>query len=87
MTALVDTPVLVDYLCGHGGAAGVLERERVAAPLLAREITRLEVLAGMRPAEEDTCSPPAAALRRGTGRPDLGASSAPSRRARTPTLG
>ncbi len=52
MTALVDTSVLIDYLRGHQGAAAVLERERVAAPLQASEITRLEVLAGMRPTEE-----------------------------------
>ncbi len=53
MTVLVDTSVLIDYLRGHEGAAAVLERERAAAPLHASEITRLEVLAGMRPAEED----------------------------------
>jgi len=53
VTALVDTSVLIDYLRGHEGAADVLEREREAAPLQASEITRLEVLAGMRPAEED----------------------------------
>ncbi len=53
MTALVDTSVLIDYLRGHEGAAAVLERERVAAPLQSSEITRLEVLAGMRPAEQD----------------------------------
>jgi predicted nucleic acid-binding protein len=53
VTALVDTSVLVDYLRGHPAAAVVLERERSEAPLLASEITRLEVLAGMRPAEED----------------------------------
>jgi len=50
---LVDTSVLIDYLRGHEGAAAVLECERAAAPLHASEITRLEVLAGMRPAEED----------------------------------
>ncbi|MET3806333.1 putative nucleic acid-binding protein [Nakamurella sp. UYEF19] len=52
MTVLVDTAVLIDYLRGHGGAAAVLENARESAPLLASEITRLEVLAGMRPAEE-----------------------------------
>jgi predicted nucleic acid-binding protein len=51
VTALVDTSVLIDYLRGHDAAAAVLERERAAAPLHASEITRLEVLAGMRPAE------------------------------------
>ena len=52
MTAVVDTSVLIDYLRGHAGARQVLERERAAAPLHASEITRLEVLAGMRPGEE-----------------------------------
>lgn len=53
MTALVDTSVLIDYLRGDPRAAAVLEGERAAAPLHASEITRLEVLAGMRPVEED----------------------------------
>ncbi|HVA44184.1 MAG TPA: type II toxin-antitoxin system VapC family toxin [Acidimicrobiales bacterium] len=53
MTALVDTSVLVDYLRGDQRAAGLLEQERAAAPLHASEITRLEILAGMRPGEED----------------------------------
>ncbi len=51
MNALVDTSILIDYLRGRPEAAEVLERERVAGPLQASEITRLEVLAGMRPAE------------------------------------
>lgn len=50
---LVDTSVLIDYLRGHEGAAERLEHERAAAPLQASEITRLEVLAGMRTGEED----------------------------------
>jgi predicted nucleic acid-binding protein len=53
VTALVDTSVLIDYLRGDQQAAEVLERERAAAALHASEITRLEVLAGMQPAEED----------------------------------
>jgi predicted nucleic acid-binding protein len=53
VTALVDTSVLVDYLRGHEQAAELLEQERRAAPLHASEVTRLEILAGMRPAEED----------------------------------
>jgi predicted nucleic acid-binding protein len=53
VTALVDTSVLIDYLRGHEQAAAVLERERASGPLHANEITRLEVLAGMRPVEED----------------------------------
>lgn len=52
MTALVDTSVLIDYLRGHPGAGEVLEAERAVAPLHASEITRLEILAGMRPKEE-----------------------------------
>ncbi len=53
MSVLVDTSVLIDYLRGHQGAADLLEDERAAGALHASEITRLEVLAGMRPAEED----------------------------------
>ncbi len=53
MTALVDTSVLIDYLRGDATAAELLEAERSAEVLHASEITRLEVLAGMRPAEED----------------------------------
>jgi predicted nucleic acid-binding protein len=52
VTALVDTSVLIDYLRGHPGAADLLEQERAAGPLHASEITRLEILAGMRTAEE-----------------------------------
>lgn len=52
MPALVDTSVLIDYLRGHPGAIAVLEDERATAPLQSSEITRLEVLAGMRPVEE-----------------------------------
>lgn len=52
MTALVDTSVLIDYLRGYDDAAAVLEAERADAPLHASEITRLEVLAGMRSGEE-----------------------------------
>lgn len=52
MTALIDTSVLVDHLRGHPGAAAVLQRERRAGRILASEITRLELLAGMRRHEE-----------------------------------
>jgi predicted nucleic acid-binding protein len=52
VTAVVDTSVLIDYLRGHPGAGELLERERAGSPLHASEITRLEVLAGMRPDEE-----------------------------------
>lgn len=53
MTVLVDTSVLVDHLRGHEAAADILEVERLAGVLNASEITRLEVLAGMRANEED----------------------------------
>lgn len=49
MRALVDTSVLIDYLRGHTGAGALLERVRAAGVLHASEITRLEILAGMRP--------------------------------------
>ena len=53
MSTLVDASVLIDYLRGHAGAGDLLERERAAGVLHASEITRIEVLAGMRPTEED----------------------------------
>jgi predicted nucleic acid-binding protein len=53
MTALIDTSVLVDFLRGVEDAAALLERERGLAPLHASEMTRLEVLAGMRTPEQD----------------------------------
>lgn len=53
MSALVDTSILIDYLRGHEAAAGVLEEERAADVLHGSEMARLEVLAGMRPNEED----------------------------------
>jgi predicted nucleic acid-binding protein len=52
VSVLVDTSVLIDYLRGEPAAASTLEGERAAEPLHASGITRLEVLAGMRPAEE-----------------------------------
>jgi len=52
MTALIDTSVLIDYLRGHEPAAAVLESRREAGALHASEITRLELLAGMRRGEE-----------------------------------
>lgn len=52
MAVLVDTSVLIDYLRGDERAAILLERQRALAPLHASEITRLEVLAGMRRGEE-----------------------------------
>jgi predicted nucleic acid-binding protein len=53
VTALVDTSILIDYLRGLPAAGDLLERERAADVLHASEITRIEILAGMRPAEED----------------------------------
>lgn len=52
MSALIDTSILIDYLRGRQAAADVLEREQAAGTLHASEITRLEVLAGMRANEE-----------------------------------
>lgn len=52
MTALVDTSILVDYLRGRPQASALLEAEVAAGALHASEITRLEVLAGMRPSEQ-----------------------------------
>ena len=53
MRPLLDTSVLVDHLRGVPDALDLLERERRAGALHASEVTRLEVLAGMRPREED----------------------------------
>ncbi|MFT4230201.1 MAG: type II toxin-antitoxin system VapC family toxin [Microbacterium sp.] len=52
MSVLVDTSVLVDVLRGEPAAAELLREARMAGPLHASEVTRLEVLAGMRPREE-----------------------------------
>lgn len=53
MTVLVDTSVLIDVLRGEPAAAAALRDARHLGPLHASEVTRLEVLAGMRPHEED----------------------------------
>lgn len=50
--ALVDTSVLVDVLRGHPQARSVLQRQAQAGILLGSVVTQVEVLAGMRPAEE-----------------------------------
>ncbi|GAA4177766.1 type II toxin-antitoxin system VapC family toxin [Gryllotalpicola koreensis] len=52
MTFLVDTSVLIDVLRGESAAAQVLREARADGPLHASEVTRLEVLAGMRATEE-----------------------------------
>lgn len=54
MSALVDTSVLIDYLRGRRQAADLLDREREGGVLHASEITRLEVLVGMRADEEQS---------------------------------
>ena len=53
MTVVIDTSILIDHLRGNADSARLLEHERAAGPLHASEITRLEVLAGMREQEED----------------------------------
>ena len=52
MTAVVDTSVIIDVLRGVVAAKNLLVAEMRAERLHASEITRLEVLAGMRPKEE-----------------------------------
>lgn len=52
MSVLVDTSVLIDVLRGELAAAEILRDARTAGPLHGSEVTRLEVLAGMRPREE-----------------------------------
>ncbi|QKT06937.1 type II toxin-antitoxin system VapC family toxin [Gordonia sp. X0973] len=49
---VVDTSVLIDVLRGTPAALDALRNSRRAGPLHASEVTRLEVLAGMRPREE-----------------------------------
>ena len=51
MSVLVDTSVIIDVLRGEAAAAKVLRDARLVGPLHASEVTRLEVLAGMRAAE------------------------------------
>lgn len=52
MMALVDTSVLIDVLRGDQAATAVLRDSRSEGELHASEVTRLEVLAGMRRGEE-----------------------------------
>ncbi|MGO1316404.1 MAG: type II toxin-antitoxin system VapC family toxin [Cellulomonadaceae bacterium] len=52
MSVVVDTSVLIDVLRGEPAAAAVLRTARHTGPLHASEMTRLEVLAGMRAREE-----------------------------------
>lgn len=53
MTAVIDTSVLIDVLRGNPAAVAVLRSERTRGRLHASEVTRLEVLAGMRAPEEE----------------------------------
>ena len=52
MTVIVDTSILIDFLRGDSRASEAMRRWRSEGELHASEITRLEVLAGMRPTEE-----------------------------------
>lgn len=52
MTVVVDTSILIDVLRGTPAAAAILREARTAGLLHASEVTRLEVLAGMRAQEE-----------------------------------
>ncbi|MFD4421337.1 PIN domain-containing protein [Agromyces sp. NPDC058484] len=52
MTVVVDSSVIIDVLRGNDSAVGVLRVARSAGPLHASEISRLEILAGMRAHEE-----------------------------------
>lgn len=53
MSFVVDTSVLIDVLRGVPAAAATLRDARVRGPLHASELTRLEVLAGIRAGEEE----------------------------------
>lgn len=50
---MVDTSIVIDYLRGDARAAELLEKQRAGGLLHASEMTRLEVLAGLRPTEEE----------------------------------
>jgi len=52
VNVLVDTSVLIDVLRGEVAAASILRSARATGLLHASEVTRLEVLAGMRAQEE-----------------------------------
>lgn len=52
MTVVVDTSVLIDVLRGEDAALAALKAARAEGIVHASEVSRLEVLAGMRPSEE-----------------------------------
>ena len=62
MIVVVDTSVLIDVLRGEPAAAQVLRDARRDGPLHSSEMTRVEVLAGMRPREDATTRDLLAAL-------------------------
>jgi len=53
MTTVVDTSVMIDVLRGESAAVRVLAEARGRGLLHASEISRVEVLAGMRAGEEE----------------------------------
>lgn len=63
VSAVVDTSVLIDVLRGVPPAVELLADTRASGPLGASVITRVEVLAGMRPEEEDATRALLATLR------------------------
>jgi predicted nucleic acid-binding protein len=53
VTILVDTSVMVDHLRGHPGARSALADARASEKrLIASVLSKVEILAGVRPAEE-----------------------------------
>ncbi|MPV50759.1 PIN domain-containing protein [Pseudactinotalea sp. HY160] len=56
MTSLIDTSILIDVLRGEPAAVTLLRTERGLGPLHASEVTRVEVLVGVRRGEERSTS-------------------------------
>jgi len=52
VTVIVDTSILIDFLRGDSRASEAMRRWRSGGELHASEITRLEVLAGLRPSDQ-----------------------------------
>ena len=52
MTIVADTSILVDYLRGHGRAGAAVRTALHQDTLVASVVSKIEILAGMRPAEE-----------------------------------
>jgi predicted nucleic acid-binding protein len=53
LSAVVDSAVLIDALRGHPAAGALLRSVQAVGDLHASEITRVEILAGMRRGEEE----------------------------------